>query len=148
MEGFVRIPNSVIRGSHGAFNLAVLMVIRSHGECWASLSTLAKEIGCGRTSVVRGIVYWMKNGQKFGVEILRESSKGRSATYRVDIHNLDHMGPGVVHKGPGTWSNRDHKEDPYKNTKEEASNMCINGYQARNTESGIELLKDGVWERY
>lgn len=122
---FTQIPNHILRGGHGLHTL-VLGVILSHGVCWASASTLAKEAGVSTRTVWRSIKYWVKNGEKNGVFLRITSGKHSGCTSVIGIELNDiialptdegvpqrHRGMPDRHRGCATGAD---KENPEKNT--------------------------------
>ena len=103
---FAALPNQVCRGGHGAVNVAVLAAMMSHGVTTASAATLAKEVGCSRTSVFAAIKYWIRNGIECGVDVKargRGSKSGNTTVYEI-----------VVRRMEGGCSHSEHKEEPLK----------------------------------
>lgn len=102
---FAAVPNQVARGGHGAINLAVLVVILSHGECTASAKTIAKEVGCCEKMVKKAIKYWIENGKAAGIEFIHKTRKegkvNKTNVSRVVIHRMEDTYPQVGAKMQG-----------------------------------------------
>jgi hypothetical protein len=64
---FAAIPNQIVRGGHGAINVAVFAALLSHGTTTASQQTLAREVGCTIKSIRKALVYWQEHGAANGV---------------------------------------------------------------------------------
>lgn len=121
---FAAVPNQVLRGGHGALNIAVLAVLLSHGRTTASVSTIAREIGCDRKSVLPAIRYWKENGPTFGIEIQLKGGGQKTGTptiYEVVIHKMETPTPengrgGGPKTGQGGGPKTGHKEEPLRKT--------------------------------
>lgn len=98
---FAAVPNQVCREGHGAINIAVLATLLSHGVTTASASTIAREIGCSRTSVFKAINYWLENGKKYGIKILAEGRGENSGKVTVYEITIDRMEEKPVHSANG-----------------------------------------------
>lgn len=125
---FAALPNQVCRGGHGAINVAVLAVMLSHGRTTAAASTLAREIGCSRTSVFAAINYWIEHGPAFGITIKSEARQGETTVYEIDIQRMEEpvqLANAPVQPANTTRSTREHKEEPVKKTSQEDN---INGH--------------------
>lgn len=70
-------------------NIAILAVLLSHGRTFASLKTMAKEVGCNIKTIRAGIKYWQKNGQKYGIEIKVEERPGFTSLIEIVIHRME-----------------------------------------------------------
>ena len=122
---FAALPNQVCRGGHGAINIAVLAVLLSHGRTWASAATMAREIGCSRTSVFNAIKYWIENGTEYGIRIKAEgrgTSSGETTVYEVDIERMEEPVQLVdtpVHIVNTPRSHSEHKEEPVRKIPQE-----------------------------
>lgn len=101
---FAAVPNQIVRGGHGAINLAVFTALLSHGTITASAETIADEIGCSRRSVFNAISYWAKNGEKNGIKIRSTSRLGETTIYDIEI----------THMCTPTRATGAHKEEPLK----------------------------------
>jgi len=84
INGFIKLPNRVIRGGHGATKLAVLCAVMSRGKCWASAQTLANDTGCCERTVRRSFKYWKEFGKGNGW-LVWEQSQGKGRTYLVHV---------------------------------------------------------------
>lgn len=110
-EPFTCIPNRIIRGGHGATNLALLAVILSHGECYASAKTLAKELRCNRHTVFNAIKYWENLGV---ITVTRQNRK--TSTIRASAEMSTSLG---LKRALPLVPKRAHQGDPLKKNKEE-----------------------------
>ena len=107
--GFTMLPNDIIRGGHGAHNIAVLLTVHSHGECWASLQKISDEIGCARRIVIKSIMYWEKKGV-----LTKIKTPGRTSTIMM---TSEQKCTGVVNKSALVPVHESaHKEYYIKNT--------------------------------
>lgn len=106
------LPNKLIRGGHGAHNLAVLAVIRSHGTCWASLDTISSEVGCTKKSVSKAIKYWVNKSV-----LKKDKRAGSTSIMWISMVEFDPTPRPKTTLPPG--SNSTHKEEQYKKNKEE-----------------------------
>lgn len=131
--GFTAIPNYIIRGGHGRINLAVLIVIASHGAnsdrgCIASIATIAKEAGCDPKTVRKSIKYWQSKSSELDIEFAvkeRFADKGQLPN-GIDINLFRSLGGGtksgrgVLPKTvPGVLPKVVGEEYPYKKNPEE-----------------------------
>jgi len=85
---FAAVPNHIVRGGHGAINLAVFTVLLSHGRCNASLKTIAKEVGCDIKSVRSSIKYWVTVAHLVGITIKHKEKLGDTNIYEIIIHEM------------------------------------------------------------
>ena len=137
---FTTLPNSIIRGGHGGLNIAVLLAIFSHGLCWASAATLAKEVGCGRTTIFRAIKYWKEHGAKVGIFLKEnrstEQKTGKTTTYEIVFGTCttgEHPKAGRVPPANTGCTTGEHlrvppantKKNPEKKIKEEEGNFSL-----------------------
>ncbi len=93
---FSAVPNQVCRGGVGAINIAVLAVLLSHGTTTASLKTIAREVGCSRSSIATAIRFWIDNGRKYGVSIVSSERGGKTGVptvYEVIITEMKEPDP-------------------------------------------------------
>lgn len=93
---FAAIPNHVIRGGHGAVNLAVLAVLLSHGTSTAALQTLADELGVKRETVKKGIEYWKAEGAAFGINLNIEARNRQPYVIEIDVDRCESQTVGMV----------------------------------------------------
>lgn len=122
LGNYTKIPNDLLRGGHGIANIAVLCAALSHGKCWASAETLAKEVGCKRHTVFKALSYWVKFGY-----LEKIARNGKTSVYNF-VHTSAQSGTGGVPK----WARvpvpeRAHEEEQYKNNKEEGANFSLKG---------------------
>ena len=82
---FVALPHHIVRGGHGAINIAVLSVILSHGKCFASVKTIAKEVGCGDRVVRKAIKYWRENAKKLNIDFEFTEGGGKHLTNTIEV---------------------------------------------------------------
>lgn len=82
---FVAIPHHIVRGGHGAINLAVLAIIVSHGNCFASIPTMAKEVGCGEKVVRKSLKFWKENAKKLGIEFEFKDGTEKHTTHTIRV---------------------------------------------------------------
>ncbi len=85
---FAAVPNQVIRGGHGAINIAVLAALLSHGKTFARAETIALEVGCDRKSVFKSINYWIVNGPAINIYLHREHRNGKTTLFEVEITKM------------------------------------------------------------
>jgi len=91
---FTPMPHFIERGGHG-LNTVVLSVIMGHGECWASIPTLAKEVGCSPSFIEKAIKYWETEGPQYGVFLEKEqgNKKGGRKTNTIRVQCSFVMAP-------------------------------------------------------
>lgn len=132
---FAAVPNQIIRGGHGAINLAVLTALLSHGKTTCSVNKLAKEIGCNRKSIFPAIRYWMERGAEFGIVLKAKTKNGAPTVYEIDVHTMQEPDPKTVQVSEMTSTENGtppdpktghppvpktgHKEEPYKKNPKE-----------------------------
>lgn len=110
------VPNEIARGGHGGVNMAVLVAILSHGVCWASIETLAKEAGVNAKSVRKAIKYWVDRGV-----INRDAKNGMTSVLTPTVLGTRPL-PNLAGGGlPKTAA----KEDPYKKNIEERETLAL-----------------------
>lgn len=85
---FAAVPNQVIRGGHGAINIAVLAALLSHGKTFARAETIAQEIGCDRKSVYKAVNYWIEHGPAVNVFLKREHRDGKTTLFEIKITKM------------------------------------------------------------
>ena len=105
---FVALPHQIARGGHGAINLAVLAVIMSHGRCFASIPTIAKEVGCSEKPVRKSIKYWRDNAKRLNMvfNFIDGGNKHSAHTIEVDfpvMFDPDKVNAHVVHSTQGLY---------------------------------------------
>lgn len=89
---FAAIPNSIIRGGHGPINVHVLAYVVSRGDAFASVATMAKEIGCSQRSVRNALKYWDAHASQHGIRFFKKQRGGRSTIYRVTVEKIVDIG--------------------------------------------------------
>lgn len=143
---FAAVPNQIIRGGHGAINIAVLAALLSHGKVTASGATLAREIGCSRASVFGALKYWKSHGKENGIVLRFIPRHGETSVYEVEITHMENRtrptnGHPCPTNGRPTRLTRGHKEEPYKKNQEEegAGDMWISPHRGG---KGAESLKE------
>lgn len=82
---FVAIPHHIMRGGHGAINIAVLGVILSHGKCFASVKTIAKEAGCSEKPTRKAIKFWRDHAKDLGFIFKFEEGGGKHQTNLINV---------------------------------------------------------------
>lgn len=134
---FAAIPNQVLRGGHGAINVAVLAVLMSHGRSTASAKTLANEIGCDRKSVFSAINYWKESGPRYGIFLTTSENIGQATVIEIEITTCTENGTGTTggctENGTGgvpktvhpPVPKTVHKEEPIKKNLEEDKREAI-----------------------
>jgi len=125
---FAAVPNQIIRGGHGAINLAVLTCILSHGRTTASIMTMAKEIGCDKKSILPSIHYWIEKGESFGVKIWMKKRRGSTTIIEVEVNCMEEPHPKTTSPENGSTPHpktghlphpkTGHEEEPIKKTKD------------------------------
>jgi len=99
---YTRIPNDIIRGGHGAIQLAVLCAIASRGKCFASVKTLADDIGCSDRTVRRTLPYWSRVAEETSTLIWRQyGQRGRTYTIQATFPDLSPLGSDEKDGGIG-----------------------------------------------
>lgn len=86
LKGYIQLPHRIIRGTHGPYRLAVLCAVMSRGKCWASASTLAKDIGCNEKTVRKAFQYWRNLHRATGWPVWEQQTrKGSTHLIRVSF---------------------------------------------------------------
>ncbi len=96
--GFTMVPHYLGRGGHG-IHLTVLVAILGHGNCWASMATLAKEVGCSVSSIQRSILYWIERGPIYGVFLTKVSGKQKGTTSTISVRLAVSVSPKTSNGG-------------------------------------------------
>ena len=89
---FAAIPTQIIKGGHGLTNLAILAVLLSHGETWASAETMASWVGCNKKTIYKGLKYWGSyKGDDLTVYITPR--EGKTSSYKAFVHRMSNEQP-------------------------------------------------------
>lgn len=116
---FAAVPNQIVRGGVGVVNLAVFASILSHGECFASIATIAKEIDCGPKRVRSAIKWWRENAEKFGISFNYEERRGFTPVIHIVIHRIENPSQNGQGGTPKTARGTPPKTDRGRRTHEE-----------------------------
>lgn len=101
---FVAIPHHIVRGGHGAINIAVLSVILSHGKCFASVKTIAKEAGCSEKPTRKAIKYWRDNAKRLNIDFEFTEGGGKHLTNTIEVSFPFMYDPDTLANLPGGGS--------------------------------------------
>jgi hypothetical protein len=97
--GFTQMPNILVRGGHRPTHIAVLLVIVSRGECFASAKTIGKEAGCSEKSVRRAFQYWAVFGKNNPWFVWTQRKQKAHSTYLITVEF-----PSFIAPAKGTMS--------------------------------------------